>query len=105
MNRLELHTIKKSKVLSGREEGYQMRKTLKLDKRDNDDIEYEIVVPEVFSITASYFLACFGDSIRLLGKECFKKKYKFVFLSEKNQSLRNNIEAGIDSALNLDMPF
>ena len=91
-----------SKVLSGRAEGKIMRDKLKLDTRDSDDKKYIIKIPNIFAITASYFLECFGKSIRKLGKEKFNDKYKF---NVKNQSVEDNIISGIDSALIIKMPF
>lgn len=102
MDTLNLHTINGSKVLSGREEGETMRKKLKLDIKDLDEKEYSILVPNVFAITASYFLACFGKSVRSLGKEKFEKKYIFKC---NNVSIKNNIKDGIDSAIKLELPF
>lgn len=91
-----------SKVLSGRAEGKIMRSKLKLDQRDGDNKIYEIFVPDVFAITASYFLECFGKSIRSLGKEKFDKKYKF---NVKSSVVKNNIDNGIEAALVIKMPF
>lgn len=102
MNYLNITTINKTKVLSGREEGKSMRKTLKLDTRDSDNEKYELIVPDVLSITASYFLACFGESVRKLGEEGFLKKYQF---KTNNESINKNIKDGIKSALRLAMPF
>lgn len=103
MDTLNLHTISGSKVLSGREEGEMMRKKLKLDTRDFDEKKYSILVPEVFAVTASYFLACFGKSVRSLGKEKFEKKY--IFKCNNNVSIENNIKDGIDSVIKLELPF
>lgn len=90
------------KILSGRDEGKSMRNKLRLDLIDADSDEYIVEIPDVFSITASYFLACFGESIRLLGKEKFCKKYSF---DTKKEVIKRNILTGIDSAVKLDMPF
>ena len=102
MESLNLQIADKAKVLSGRAEGKSMRSILKLDERDNDEKIYKIRVPNVLSITASYFLACFGNSVRFLGEDKFKEKYKF---STSNPSIEKNIRDGIKSALNLSMPF
>ena len=99
---LELTVKKGSKVLSGRSEGEKMRKQLKLDIRDDDKETYEIRVPELFAITASYFLACFGISVRKLGKDGFNNKYRFV---TSQNSIKKNIATGIEGSLNIDLPF
>lgn len=90
------------RILSGRDEGALMRRSLLLEDKDRDHMHYIIDVPNVMAITASYFLACFGKSIRRLGKEKFCDKYEF---STKTNIVRENIEAGIDSAINIAMPF
>lgn len=100
--RLDVITNGNNKVLSGRNEGKMMRDKLKLDLRDNDSKKYEIYIPDVFAVTASYFLECFGRSIRQLGKSGFNEKYQF---QTKNEAVKENIIHGIDSALIIRMPF
>ena len=100
--KLEVIINGNSKVLSGRSEGKIMRSKLKLDQRDYDDKIYEIFIPDVFAITASYFLECFGKSIRSLGKEKFNEKYQF---NTKSNVVYDNIKNGIEAALIIKMPF
>ncbi len=67
-----------TKTLSGLEEGNKARLYYKLDEIDQQNIEVEINIPSKFwTITSSYFLGCFGKSVRNLGIEGFKQKYKF----------------------------
>lgn len=91
-----------SKVLSGRREGRIMRDKLKLDDRDMDNNSYEVILPDVMAITASYFLECFGKSVRTLGKNEFINKYIF---KSKKEVLNENIKSGIEAALTIQMPF
>ena len=85
-------------VLSGRELGDNIRKRFKFDDLDNDANKYEIVFPEnIISISTSFFLALFGESVRKCGsKEKFEEKYLF----NVNSSLKSNINDGITDALN-----
>ncbi|EHK2307033.1 TPA: hypothetical protein ACSQIM_000524 [Clostridium perfringens] len=85
-----------SKVLSGRDVGIKWRKNFELNKIDNLDDEIEIIVPDdLYSINISFFLGLFGDSVRALGAEGFKNKYKF----KCDDFLKKNIDKYIDKAL------
>ena len=85
-------------VLSGRELGYQIRTKMNLDKVDMDDKKYKIIFPKnIVSISTSFFLALFGESVRKCGnKEEFLNKYNF----DCNQNMMLNINDGIIDALN-----
>lgn len=90
--------MKEMIVLSGRELGYQIRTKMNLDKFDVDDKKYKIIFPNnIISISTSFFLALFGESVRKCGnKEEFLKKYNF----DCNQNMMLNINDGIIDALN-----
>lgn len=91
------HYIQNKKVLSGRENGVNLRKKLEIDKKENENDEIKIIIPQdVFALNSSYFLGWLGKSVRDLGKENFEKKYKF----ECNEIVKLNIEDGINDALN-----
>ncbi len=85
-------------VLSGRDLGNQIRKYFKLDSCDNDDKKYEVIFPDnIISISTSFFLAVFGESVRKCKtKEKFEEKYSF----KVNNNLKLNINDGIKDALN-----
>ena len=85
-------------VLSGRELGYQIRTNMNLDKVDKDDKKYKIIFPKnIISISTSFFLALFGESVRKCGnKEEFLNKYNF----DCNKNMMLNINDGIIDALN-----
>lgn len=93
---LYLEISKKSKVFSGRSDGEAMRKKLKLDIRDKDNEVYDLYIPDVFSINASFFLGCFGLSLKELGEQKFRNKYLFV---TKTEVIKVCIEDGISRAL------
>lgn len=85
-------------VLSGRELGYQIRTKMNLDKVDIDGKKYKIIFPKnIISISTSFFLALFGESVRKCGnKEEFLNKYNF----DCDQNMMLNINDGIIDALN-----
>ena len=84
------------RILAGAMNGIKFRADLGLDTKDSDQEIYEIVVPkEIFSITPSFFISCFGPSIRKLGKTEFLNKYKF----KCSEVIVLNIEYGIDRIL------
>ncbi|WP_336775650.1 hypothetical protein [Paenibacillus sp. MMO-58] len=85
-----------SKIYSGRDEGIYARKTLGIDALDNDDLKYNVVVPlDTWSINASFFLGLFGESIRKLKEEKFRKKYEFTC----TETIEDDIDDGIREAL------
>lgn len=90
--------VKNMIVLSGRELGYQMRSKMNLDNFDENNKKYNVIFPEnIISISTSFFLALFGESVRKCGgKEEFLNKYNF----ECNQNMMVNINDGIIDALN-----
>ena len=91
------HYIQNKKVLSGRENGVNLRKKLEIDKKENENDEIKIIIPQdVFALNSSYFLGWLGKSVRDLGKENFERKNKF----ECNEIVKLNIEDGINDALN-----
>ena len=103
MEKIYIENYDKSKmknliVLSGRELGDNLRKNFKLNELDNNDKQYEIVFPEnIISISTSFFLAMFGESVRKYGsKEKFEDKYIF----NVNNNMKSNINDGINDALN-----
>lgn len=103
MSKIEIKSYNKSNVsdmlvLSGRQLGYDMREFFKLNEKDMDDKKYEIIFPDnIISLSTSYFLALFGDSVRKVkNREAFLEKYQFVC----DQNLKMNINDGIVDALN-----
>ena len=86
-----------TKILLGLEEGSKSRLHYKLDEIDQQNIEVEIDIPSKFwTITSSYFLGCFGNSVRNLGIEGFRQKYKF----KCDPVFKPNIEDGIARSVN-----
>ena len=89
-------TSREAKVFSGRERGKHWRREFGLDELDHDDSIVEVLIPEdILSINLSFFLSLFGESVRYLGEEDFRRKYKFVC----DPSLVPLVEQGIEQAL------
>ncbi len=80
-----------SMVISGRPEGKEARKKLKLDKEDlkKDEIVKVMITDKIFSVNTSFFLGLFGKSVRKLTIEGFDKKYQ---IECSNKGILKNIE-------------
>lgn len=90
-------------MYSGRDHGIEVRKKLKLDEKDKDEKTYKFYIPnDTLAINSSFFGGLFSDSVISLGKEEFKKKYKFTGDDGKTlkDTLLNDIEEGIYDAIN-----
>ncbi len=89
-------TSREAKVFSGRERGKYWRKEFDLDTVDHSPDHVIVLVPEdILSVNLSFFLSLFGPSVRELGKNGFKSKYRF----QCDPSLEPLIEQGIEQAL------
>lgn len=93
-----------STLFTGRPQGLQVRDELKLDYKDLDSNDYIFIIPKgTTSINPSFFLGLFFESIKKLGIEDFKKKYKFEFLDTSDRVLnilKNHIQEGLDFSQN-----
>ena len=86
-------------VFSGRERGAAMREKFSLDELDRQNGQVLIIISDdVFTISSSFFLAMFGDSIRYAkNREIFLNKYIFKIPDR----FFPTIERSISRALNL----
>lgn len=66
-------------VHSGRSKGELVREKFKLDHIDNEPVRVVVQIPEAtYSVTTSFFLGLFGDSVRKAGsREAFLRKFNF----------------------------
>ena len=66
-----------SNCFTGRKEGQEARKELRLDEKDRDSETYSIMIPaSTNSLNASFYLGVLFTSISNLGSmEAFDKKY------------------------------
>lgn len=84
------------KVLSGRENGANLRTQYSLDRYDKTKEKFEVLIPDdIFSLNTSFFLALFGASVRTLGENEFKER----FLFNCPEYIRPEIEDGIRRAI------
>jgi hypothetical protein len=89
-------TSSQAKVFAGRERGKYWRKEFKIDELDTTEGIVEVLVPDdIISLNISFFLNLFGESIRKLGREEFKKHYVF----KSDPILEPLIAQGIEQAL------
>ena len=90
------HLPSNKKILSGRDVGEVARQRYHLDELDELDEVVKVVIPDkIWTLGASYFLGCFGNSVRKLGEDKFREKYIF----ECNELFLPSIEDGIYRAL------
>lgn len=93
----EVRTPPKSGLLSGRDAGLAARRRFNVDKLDASEMPIKVLIPdEVFSLNTSFFLGLFGDSVRALLPDGFRKKYIFV---GDDALHRMTIERGIQKAM------
>jgi hypothetical protein len=66
-------------LYAGRDRGELAREKLQLDALDKKDTEVDVSVPEhTYTVTSSFFLGLFGDSVRAAGSsEKFFHRFHF----------------------------
>jgi hypothetical protein len=100
MLRIDLNEVRVpagSGLLSGRDSGVAARQRFNVAKLDRGIGEISVLIPdEVFSLNTSFFLGLFGESVRVLGEDGFRKRYRFVCDEDVH---RPTIERGIEKAL------
>lgn len=74
---MEIRLSPEIAVYTGRARGREDRVRFKINDIDRSDTNgVAVVIPlDVYTMTSSYFLELFGDSIRYLGREGFERKY------------------------------
>ena len=94
-----------STLFTGRPQGKQVRKKLKLDKIDLTDKTITFIIPKgTTSFNPSFYLGLLFESIQKFGIEKFDKKYFFTFEDSDNDRvikvLSENLNDGRRSAIN-----
>jgi hypothetical protein len=90
-----------TRIYSGRNRGNTVRRSINLKIIEeailkSEDTKVIITIPkDTFSLNTSFFLGLFGDTVRALGEEKFRKCFEFV----TKPSILNNINEGIERAL------
>jgi hypothetical protein len=98
---LNNYRSKASRVFAGRSRGEAVRMAANLNEADQSGEPVEIHIPEdTFSVNSSFFLGMFGGSIRALGEEKFKEKYRFV-----GKDISRVFEDGVKEALRTSSPL
>jgi len=66
-------------LYSGRDRGEEARVNFDLDILDQEDVVIDVEIPDkTYSVTSSFFLGFFGNSIRACGDiDCFFNKFRF----------------------------
>lgn len=76
---MKIELSNKIAVYTGRKRGGEDRKRFNVNTLDQDDDRVEFIVPNsTYSMTSSYFLGLFGDSIRKFGRDKFLHKYLII---------------------------
>jgi len=85
------------RIYAGRPNGIKARSLFKIENCDSLEGKVEVIFPEnARSISSSFFLGMFGESIRKFGsKEKFQSHYTF----RANKQIINQIDKVIDRAL------
>lgn len=86
-----------SNCFTGRKEGQEARRELRLDEKDRDSETYEVMIPaSTTSFNASFYLGLLFPSISYLGSmEAFDKKY-IIRYDELDEALQPIIRANIE---------
>lgn len=94
-----------STIFTGRPQGEEARRDLKLDDLDkSSDLEIQFVIPEgTTSFNPSFYLGMLYHSYKNLGINGFSEKYKFLIREttpEIRKVIEENIEDGVRNAIN-----
>lgn len=91
-----------STSFTGRVQGQDVRKKLKLEKIERNYLSIQIKIPQgTTSFNPSFFLGLFYKSIKSLGSiDEFNKKYQFTFDENEDEILKKIIRQNITEALN-----
>lgn len=92
-----------NKMFSNQDKGLQARMEFNLDSLDRkeDAIVYVIIPDKTYSIGSIFFLKMFGESIKVLGEEGFRKKY--IFVHENRYPLIGDLQREVDDGIHFAM--
>lgn len=98
---LDQYRSEDSLVFAGRDRGAVVRKRARLDEIDRTGEDVLIIVPDdVYSVNSSFFLGMLGESIRKLGEEEFRRRFRF-----KGAIIEVVVDDAIREALRKGSPF
>lgn len=105
---LEKYKSSSSSIFTGRPQGIDTRKLLKLDDIDKTDEKVVFIIPsDTSSFNPSFYLGLLYQSYKNLGIEAFDKKYTFDLSNIDNETkivIENNLEDGRRNAINSLVP-
>lgn len=92
------YLIPETKIYSGRDKGIEVRKKIKLDTKDKEEIVYNIFIdPKTIMISSSFILGLFKDSYLKYGSKIFDQKYIFITKTLTHpDEIKEDIQRGID---------
>ena len=95
---LEDFRTKGAKVFTGRDRGETVREGSKIDELEKAFETVNIVIPDnIYSINPSFFEELFTNVVDKLGREDFKKKFKFI--NQGDYDFEKELNEAIDRLL------
>ncbi|WP_456313544.1 hypothetical protein [Pseudomonas shirazensis] len=86
---LSKYKSSKSSIFTGRPQGEEVRKLLKLDDIDKNEEEVVFEIPDnTISFNPSFYLGLLFESYKQLGPEKFERKYSFFINSDNKDVLK-----------------
>lgn len=90
-----------AKIFAGRQRGSFVRNAAQIASLSDSKDELEVLVPEgTYVVTSSFFLALFGQTIRDLGAEEFRRRVHF-----SGRNIARVVEQSIYEAIEAAKPF
>ena len=92
----DARTSRESRVLSGRPRGEECRQLFDVASLDDQPAKVTVRIPQdIYSMNTSFFLGLFGESVRALGKEGFREKYRFDCDPIHNDTIADGVERAL----------
>jgi hypothetical protein len=82
--------------LVGHERGEEARNKWTLDELDSEDDPIDVLVPrELLTLSSSFFQGMFAQSVKKLGDEGFRKRYRFnaspIVMQQVAEGIRDSL--------------
>lgn len=88
-----------SKVFTGRERGIKIREQTKIDELISDGKDVEIILPnDIMSVNPSFLEELLYNIVKILGKDNFNKRVKFIDTNTRYQ-IKVDLDEAIDRIL------
>src|ERR1035437_8781530 len=91
-----------ARIFAGRDRGAFVRDAAALVEfeRNKEDILEVLIPTETYAVTSSFFLGLFGETIRALGADEFRRRVRFV-----GKPITRVVEQAIWEAIEATKPF